>query len=163
LYKQGGTVDLKTTDVKEVLPLRELLAKTAGISFLVLELKDDQGKLVSHNVYWMSPHHDFKGLRQMSGASVEVKILGSEIVGSDKKWRIQLTNTSHQLAFFLNPQLIREGKEVLPSFWSDNYFSLMAGESRTVTVSCPRAELGAVDPDLRLEGWNLEAQTIPHL
>jgi hypothetical protein len=163
LYENSGTLDLKTTDVKEVLPLRAVLAKTTGISFLLLELKDEQGRLISHNVYWMSPKHDFKGLRQMPGASVEVRVLGSERVGSDKKWRLQFTNTSHRLAFFLNPQMIKQGEEVLPSFWSDNYFSLGAGESTTVTVACPVAELGATDPDLRLEGWNLEAQTLLHL
>jgi hypothetical protein len=163
LYLQRGVVDAETTDVKEVLSLRGVLAKTAGISFLVLEVKDDQGKLLSQNVYWMSPHHDFKALRTMPGSHVEIKVLGSQTSGSDKKWIFQMTNSSHQLAFFLNPQLIKQGEEVLPSFWSDNYFSLMAGESRTVTVTCPTAELGSVDPDLRLEGWNLEAKTISHL
>ncbi len=44
LYKHSGTVDLHATDVKEVLPLRALLSKTTGISFLVLELKDAGGK-----------------------------------------------------------------------------------------------------------------------
>ncbi len=157
LYQQSGVVDLKTTEAKEILSLHDLLARTTGISFLVLELKDEQGKPISHNVYWMSPGHDFKGLRQMPGSHVQVRVLGSEQAGSDKKWTVQLTNDSHQLAFFLNPQLIKQGEEVLPSFWSDNYFSLMAGESRTVTVSCPTAQLGGLDPEIRLEGWNVNA------
>jgi Exo-beta-D-glucosaminidase Ig-fold domain/Glycosyl hydrolases family 2/Glycosyl hydrolases family 2, TIM barrel domain/Beta-galactosidase jelly roll domain len=163
LYKQNGTVSLNTTDVKEILPLRAVLQKATGISFLVLELKDGGGKSISHNVYWMSPKHDFKGLRQMPKATVNVKVLRSERSGSDNSWTLQFTNSSRQLAFFLNPQLIKQGEEVLPSFWSDNYFSLPAGESATVTVSCPVTELGGIAPELRLEGWNLEGQTMSSL
>ncbi len=120
-------------------------------------------RLLSHNVYWMSPHHDFKGLREMPRAQVEVKVVSAETTGNDPLWTLQFTNTSRQLAFFINPQLMKGEEEVLPSFWSDNYFSLAAGETRTVTVSCPAAELGATLPALRVDGWNLEEQTIPHL
>jgi hypothetical protein len=163
LYKQDGTVNLGTTDVKEVLPLRAILAKATGISFLVLELKDGAGKTISHNVYWMSPKHDFKGLRDMSKVKVDMKLVKIERSGSDNIYTLQFTNGSRQLAFFLNPQLIKQGEELLPSFWSDNYFSLAAGESTTVTVSCPVAELGGSAPEFRLEGWNLEEQTMRHL
>jgi hypothetical protein len=163
LYKSSGVAALGTTDVKQVLPLGALLRKTAGISFVVLELKDEQGKTISHNVYWMSPRHDFKGLRQMARATVDMKILKAEQSGSDRVWTLRFTNTSRQLAFFLNPQLTKEGEEVMPSFWSDNYFSLASGESSTVTVSCPAAELGSVEPGLRLEGWNLEGKSLLHL
>ncbi len=67
------------------------------------------------------------------------------------------TNTTPRLAFFLNPQVIRDGEEVLPSYWSDNYFSIPARGSVTVRVSCPAGST----PQLRLEGWNIAATTRP--
>ena len=158
LYKQQGTVSLDTTDVREVLPLTEILRKTSGISFVVLSLKDGQGRQLSHNVYWLSPGHDFKGLKQMPAAQVAVKVLKEEKTKTEQVWTLQFRNGSGQLAFFLNPQLIRGGEEVLPSFWSDNYFSLSAGEVRTVKVSCPLAGKTGGKTSLRLEGWNVIEQ-----
>jgi Ig-like domain-containing protein len=146
------------TDVKEVLPLAAVLRKTAGITFVMLRLKDGQGRTVSHNVYWMAPRHDFTGLRQMPGAKVDVKLLKTEDSRSDRMWTLQLSNVSGQLAFFLNPQVIRKGEEVLPSFWSDNYFSIPAHGTVTVTVSCPLSEVQDGKEGLRVEGWNLEKQ-----
>jgi hypothetical protein len=75
-------------------------------------------------------------------------------------WTIRFTNVSSGLAFFLNPQIIATGEEVLPSYWSDNYFSIPAGQSITVRVSCPTAALAGNAPQLRLEGWNIRPETL---
>jgi hypothetical protein len=75
-------------------------------------------------------------------------------------WKIRFTNRGPRLAFFLNPQVIAGGEEVLPSYWSDNYFSIPAGETLGVTVSCPTAVLGGQQPQLRLEGWNIRSENI---
>jgi hypothetical protein len=159
LYRQEGRAGLDTTDVKEVLSLRDVLRKATGISFVSLSLRDAAGKLLSQNVYWMSPGHDFTGLRSMPVAQVDIKVLAKVVKEGYVYRTVQLTNVSKQLAFFLNPQIINDGEEVLPSFWSDNYFSIPAGQSVTVKVGCPAALTGPV-PELRLEGWNIPAQTL---
>jgi hypothetical protein len=51
-------------------------------------------------------------------------------------------------------------EEVLPSFWSANYFSLAPGESVTITVGCPPAKLNGGLPVLKVEGWNIEESEI---
>jgi Exo-beta-D-glucosaminidase Ig-fold domain/Glycosyl hydrolases family 2/Glycosyl hydrolases family 2, TIM barrel domain/Glycosyl hydrolases family 2, sugar binding domain len=155
LYRSTGRASLDTTDVKEVLSLKDVLRTTSGISFVSLSLRDGTGKVHSQNVYWMSPGHDFAGLRQMPAAVVQVKVLGTEKKADNITWTIQFSNDSHQLAFFLNPQVIKDGEEVLPSYWSDNYFSIPAGKAVTVTVSCPGDALKGGSPQLRLEGWNI--------
>jgi hypothetical protein len=66
---------------------------------------------------------------------------------------------SSQLAFFLNPQVISNGEEIMTGYWSDNYFSIPKGQSVTVKVRCPVALTGAA-PELRLEGWNIPATTL---
>ena len=44
------------------------------------------------------------------------------------------------------------GERVLPAFYDDNYFSLLPGERRTVSI-----EVGTAAPlKLRTEGWNVE-------
>jgi hypothetical protein len=159
LYKQQGHASLDTTDTREVLSLKETLQKTTGISFVLLRLKDGQGRMLSQNVYWMSPGHDFADLRQMPSAHVQAKVLASEKKDGYAVWTLQFNNVSSQLAFFLNPQIIKGGEEVLPSYWSDNYFSIPAGNRVTVKVSCPVAELSGAIPQLRLEGWNITAES----
>jgi hypothetical protein len=48
------------------------------------------------------------------------------------------------------------GKEVLPSFWSESYFTLAPYESTTITVTCPLASLGNSARSLKVSGWNVE-------
>lgn len=160
LFKQQGVASLDTTDVREVLSLAEELRKIRGISFVSLRLKDSEGKPISHNVYWMSPGHDFTTLRQMPSAQVQVNVIKTEKKKAYTSWTLQCTNVSRQLAFFLNPQVIKEGEEVLPSYWSDNYFSIPAGKTVSLTVDCPTAALTGAQPQLRLEGWNITAQDL---
>src|ERR1700722_5104700 len=159
LFKQKGQISLDTTDVKEVLSLRDILSRTEGVSFVLLSLKDQTGKTLSQNTYWISPGHDFADLRAMPSATVRTTVTGMRQQGAFTEWTVQFTNTSQRLAFFLNPQVIRDGEEVLPSYWADNYFSIPGGESITVKVSCPAAELTGAVPQLRLEGWNIAPTT----
>ncbi|MDR3714618.1 MAG: glycoside hydrolase family 2 TIM barrel-domain containing protein [Puia sp.] len=166
LYKKEGGVNLDTTDVKPILSLRDLLRQTKGISFVSLRLKDANGAVVSRNIYWMSPGHDFRSLHQLSSTSVRVKVLRTVKTLQNREWTVRFSNVSEKLAFFINPQVIKgDREEILPSYWSGNYFSLSPGESVTVTVSCPEAVLGGEGaagskPSLRLktEGWNVGEQ-----
>jgi hypothetical protein len=64
------------------------------------------------------------------------------------------------MAFFIRPQIVVNGEEVLPSFWSGNYFTLAPSESTTVTVSCPFQKLGVATPVLKVSGWNVEAREL---
>jgi exo-1,4-beta-D-glucosaminidase len=160
LFRQQGRAALDTTDTREVLSLKDVLQKTTGVSFVILHLSDERGKTLSQNVYWMSPGHDFADLRSMPSSSVRATVLAAEKKDGYDSWTIRFSNTAVRLAFFLNPQIIAGGEEVLPSYWSDNYFSLPAGQSLTVTVSCPTAVLAGRTPQLRLEGWNIRSENM---
>jgi exo-1,4-beta-D-glucosaminidase len=163
LFKQKGRVSMDTTDVKEVISLRDILRQTSGISFVLLSLKDQSGATISTNVYWLSPGHDFADLRAMPSATVRTTVIATKKEGAFTEWTIQFTNTASRLAFFLNPQVIgSDGDETLPSYWSDNYFSIPAGQSVTVKVSCPALRTPQPQiPQLRLEGWNIRPTIQP--
>jgi hypothetical protein len=55
---------------------------------------------------------------------------------------------------------MRNTEEVMPSYWTGNYFSLAPHESTIVSVSAPVAKLGNQTPTVLLEGWNLDKQVI---
>ena len=42
------------TDTREVMSLARALSDAKGVRFVVLNLKDNNGHVVSHNVYWLS-------------------------------------------------------------------------------------------------------------
>ncbi|SDG06123.1 glycoside hydrolase family 2 protein [Mucilaginibacter gossypii] len=155
-----GNVGLAQTGVKEVIQLKDALAATKGVSFVVLNLTNAAGKTVSHNVYWLSATDDFKSLNDMKHAQVQGKVIKAEKGLSENKWTMQFTNNSNQLAFFVRPQLMKNGEEVMPSYWTGNYFSLAPHERIIVSVSAPVAKLGAAKSTVLLEGWNLDKQVI---
>jgi hypothetical protein len=160
LFSENKTINLSATDVKESVSLSNILSNEKGISFVVLNLKNSFGKTISQNTYWFSPEHNFKSLKEMPAAKVNVKILKTEKGKNETKWTLQFTNSTKQIAFFINPQIINRGKEILPSFWSDNYFSLSPNESATVNVSIPNALIKEGKPELALSAWNVEKEKI---
>ena len=161
LFDKSASLSMDTTDVREIFPLGAALASAPGVSFVVLELTSSAGAVVSRNTYWVAPGHDFTALSGMSPAHVEATVLSSALAGSERRYTIRFHNVSGQLAFFVNPQIFRGGSEVMPSFWSDNYFSLTAGSSTTVTVSVPVS--GSGDLSLVIDGWNVKTTTYEKL
>ena len=145
---------------QSVIKLKGALASIKGVSFVVLNLKNTAGKVISHNVYWMAPDNDFTSFNKMKRTQVVAKVLKGTKGISDNKWTVQLSNNSSQIAFFVRPQLMKNGEEVMPSYWSANYFTLAPHESITVTVSAPVAKLGSATPTILIEGWNIDKQTL---
>jgi hypothetical protein len=130
------------------------------VNFVVLYLKTNTGRVLSHNVYWLSGDGDYKALNEMQKISVQAKVLSTTKGKSETRWTIQITNITNKLAFFIRPQLISDGNEVLPSFWSGSYFTLSPSETTTVTVSSPAAILTGKKPVIKISGWNVNQQEL---
>ncbi len=156
------------------LPAPEGLSTTY---FLKLELHDAAGKLVSDNFYWLStkpdvldwagrsdtvytPQKDFgdlTGLNNLPKARVTItKSIHSN--GSNQWMTVSMVNNSNSVAFMVHPHLTRGngGDDVVPVFWSDNYFSLLPGEKKSVTAQFDSSSLAGAVPKLVMDGWNLE-------
>jgi exo-1,4-beta-D-glucosaminidase len=158
LLHQATKLNLDITTAKEVLPLASTLAKADGVVFVVLKLIDSNGKLISQNIYWLQPAHDYTSLSRMKPSGVQVKLISTLKEKSGFRYILQFSNPSSQLAFFINPQLKINDEEIMPSFWSNNYFSLASHEAIMVTVSCPFAALDGHQPLLVTSGWNVPKQ-----
>ncbi len=157
---KADEVKLDSAGTKEVIPLKEILADIKGMVFVVLNLKNAGGKVISHNVYWLSSNSNFRPLNKMPGTKLETKVLSSEKGKSDDKWTLQITNNSDKIAFFVRPQLISNGDEVMPSYWTNNYFTLAPHEHVTLSVTAPIAKLEKGTPTVLVEGWNVEKKTV---
>ena len=69
-----------------------------------------------------------------------------------------IENPGKALAFFIQLSITRgkDGEPIAPSLWSENYFSLMPGETKEVKVVIEKELTGKSAPHLKVEGWNIE-------
>jgi hypothetical protein len=155
-----NNIGLADEGTQRVIKLKDALADAKGVSFVVLNLINAAGKTVSHNVYWMAPKNDLTELNNLAATRVDVKVLKAEKGIAENTWTLQFTNNTDKLAFFVRPQLMKNGEEIMPSYWTSNYFTLAPHESTTASVSVPVAKLGGVQPTVLVEGWNLEKQVV---
>jgi hypothetical protein len=160
LFHEERKINLSATEVKETASLSSVLSGTKGVNFVVLNLKNNVGNTVSHNVYWISNDRDFKSLNEMQKTTLDTKVLSSVKGKSENSWKIQITNSTKKLAFFIRPQLMAGGEEILPSYWNANYFTLAPSETATVSVSCPAVKLKDKNPVLKISGWNVNEREI---
>jgi beta-galactosidase/beta-glucuronidase len=160
IFQDTATVSLDSTDVKQTVSLSKVLANVDEVRIVVLNLKDQDGHILSKNTYWLSANDDYSAMNSMPDAEVQTQIVNVRQSKADKTWTLKFTNNSKRLAFFINPQILDGGEEVLPSFWSANYFSLTPGESVTVTVRVPLANLKDQKQQILVGGWNLKKQMI---
>ncbi len=159
-YKKTVKLDLKESDVQEPFSLNEVLTKTRGVKFVVLNLKDEKGEVVSHNVYWVEGNDDFKALNNLATTHIEATVVKKEKNQTETIWKLEIKNSTSKLAFFIRPQLMAGGEEVLPSLWSKGYFSLAPGESTSISVSISSNQLKEIEPEIQISGWNVAAQQI---
>jgi len=144
------------------LPLAHLFEQAPGEPVLVrLTLTDSGGKEVSTNFYWLAgKEEDMRKLNALPQARIATKLTIS-MDGDEKVVTAVLTNQGAQAAIELKltVEKAQGGERILPAYYSDNYVSLLPGESRTVTIHYPAAAAKDV-PVLGLRGYNLRQSVL---
>ena len=75
LFSEEAYFSMAPSEVKETTSLESILEKIKGVAFVVLNLKDSDGKIISHNVYWLSGDENYKTMNDMPETSVKVSVL----------------------------------------------------------------------------------------
>ena len=72
-------------------------------------------------------------------------------------------NPSSSLAFMVHLRVAqaRDGEDVVPIFWDDNYFSLLPGEKREVSARFESAKARSGNLVLTVDGWNVATASSP--
>jgi Exo-beta-D-glucosaminidase Ig-fold domain len=128
------------------------------VHFVELELRDSRGQPVSRNFYWRaSPQRpdDFLDLRQLGRVALDATVARRD-AGGRCLLRVTLANPSKDVALMAHVQLRgqRSGQRILPVYYTDNYVSLLPGESAPIDVEAEEAALGGDTPLVVLDGWN---------
>ena len=75
-----------------------------------------------------------------------------EVKKADEGYEVTLTNPSEVLAYQNILKALDEKGQLIPAvLWSDNFFALTPGESRTVRCTLPK---GVGEAQIAFEGWN---------
>lgn len=159
-WENEREVDMGANSCEEVLesikrPLEEL------IYFVKLELRDNLGNPISSNFYWRSSINDFTGLRALPSVDLDVSTK-TEAGENECVVHVFMENPTEDLAFFIEVSLLdNEGKEeILPTFWSSNYFSILPGENKKIDAAFDPEDLDGARPLLKVDGWNMEEEGI---
>jgi beta-mannosidase len=126
------------------------------VHFVKLELLNAAGKVVSSNFYWHETNRDdLTALDSIPDVTLDAQAARHDRAGK-VLLDVTLTNPTPQIAVMAHLQLrnARTNQRVLPVFYSDNYVSLLPGESKVITVEAPSAQLGADQPLVAVDGWN---------
>jgi len=137
-------------------------AYDTALFFIKLNLLDSGGKLVSTNFYWQQVAQDqFDGLQALPAVTLDAE--GSARTEGDKTFiTVKLSNNTSHVALLSHLQLHQKksGKRVLPVFYSDNYLSLAASESTTVTIEAATKNLEGDEPLVEVDGYNVDVKTV---
>lgn len=151
--------------------------------FLDLRLTDSTGNEISNNFYWLSTipdvqgtkdevevskgwwgikaepksFADFKDLEKLPIVKIE-REFNIATNGSEKTAKVKLKNIGSHLAFQIHLAITngKSGDEINPTYWEDNYISLLPGEERELTAVFTSNELDNSNVSLKVEGWNIE-------
>jgi len=146
-----------------------------SVYFVKLDLRDRAGKTLSSNFYWLSSkppvfewnwttyvrteEHSYSDLRMLDSlprVKLDVSANRKNIDGKPGV-SVQLRNPSAHLAFQVRLSVRnKNGGEVLPVFWSDNYIELMPGETKTLTGRYRAGTKLGSGAKLEIGGWNIQ-------
>jgi hypothetical protein len=129
-------------------------------TFLDVRLLDKNQKILSDNLYWLPDSiGNYSGLQTMKKAFTKAEV--RKIY--EGKIEVIINNPANgPIAFFNRLSLVDDQtkKRVLPVFYSDNYFSVLPDEKKTIIVEySPSIVKGKVS--VSLSGWNVAEKYFP--
>lgn len=147
----------RTTKVAQI----DVSARISPLYFVKLDLLSANGALLSTNFYWKNvAQEDFTDLSQLPTALLEVTA-SSRVSGKSTVMDVTIHNGTGHVALMTHLQVHRKGTgaRVLPVFYSDNYISLVPGESRSVHIDMATEDLHGEAALLLVDGFNVEVKS----
>jgi exo-1,4-beta-D-glucosaminidase len=154
----------------------------AGAYFARLILRDASDRPLSDNFYWLSTKRDELAWEQTKGTAYTPQSAWADLTGLNRlapveltvdpkveregareRVRVRLRNPGSGVAFlvWLRVTKGKDGEDVTPILWNDNYVSLLPGETREISASYEAAARGSAPAAVAVEGWNVAATSIP--
>ena len=177
--RTADKVDVASGGAAQAMTLPRI-AWDSRVFFVRCQLFDRAGNVIGENVYWQSRQLDDVGdprndaafeLKQVSWADmtalnymtrVPLEVTARRVSGLDEdRIAIRLHNPSKQVGFFERAEIMstRDGDEILPIEYSDNYVTVFPGETVELQGVVPTQ---GVDANwVRVTGYNTPPVVVP--
>jgi beta-mannosidase len=170
IYSFDGTLDSQETYPVAQVPGSstiqaaqiEVSARISPVYFIKLELSDASGQLLSSNFYWQHVAQDqFEGLMNLPAVTLDAEAI-AHADGNKTVVSVTLHNNTSHVALLSHLQLHQKksGRRVLPVFYSDNYISLVPGDSSTVSIEAATKDLQGDLPLIEVDGYNVDVKPV---
>jgi hypothetical protein len=137
------------------------LLSSEGMVLVNLELRNSSSEVVSRNFYWLGAENAaYRRLNRIPLASLSATAKSAR-TGDTIRVQVELRNTGATVALANKLTLLNatDGSRILPAYYTDNYLSLLPGESRQIEIEYPaKSSIGRAQ--LALRGWNLARQIV---
>ena len=130
-----------------------------GMALVRLDATGADGAPLSTNFYWQAANDaQYRALGALATVPLRATAT-SRVQGDEAVTTVTLANVSATPAIEAKLTVFdADGRQVLPAYFSDNYVSLLPGESRAVEVRYPAAR--AAGAKVTLRGWNVAPAAI---
>ncbi len=156
IWFRTDTINIGADMYRELFSIHQGL-KLTPTYFVKLELKRNDGCLLSENIYWLSPgkQPDFSFLGKLEPVKLKISA-NNEEKGKEYQITVKLSNQTGKLSFFNRLVITKgeKGEEVLPAFWDSNFITLFPGEEKTVRATIAKEDLSGEVPYIRIDGNN---------
>jgi beta-mannosidase len=170
IYRFDGTLDSQKTYPIAQAPGSstitaaqiEVSARISPLYFIKLDLTDASSNVLSSNFYWQHVAQDqFEGLMNLPTVMLDAEASARPEVEKTIV-TVTLHNDTSHVALLAHLQLHQKksGRRVLPVFYSDNYISLVPGESSTVSIEAATKDLQGDLPLIELDGYNVDVKPV---
>ena len=136
----------------------DILFQKYPMLLVSLRLTDKSGALVSENFYWRGKDAAaYQAMNAMLPVSLDLGLSAVADDGRDKVLTVTIKNASTTPALAAKLTIVdAKGTRILPALYSDNYVSLLGGETKTVNIRYPATV--TAPPRVTLRGWNVVAK-----
>jgi len=182
LYSKNVSVSVGADGKTEAFKI-DFPDKLSRTYFLSLKLLDDKEIEISNNFYWLSTTQDIQGtkkeVRTEKGWGIlkadpksfadfsslnnlpKVKVDAKYDVvknGKESIVTVHLKNVGKHLAFQIHLALTKgeHGDEISPTYWGDNYISILPGETKEISAQFSNDDLEESKLSLKIDGWNID-------
>jgi exo-1,4-beta-D-glucosaminidase len=180
LFDESREVDLPAGSLTTALALPGVgsggeLALDGSLYFVEARLSRPGGEPLTRSLYWLSTvedeldwdastwfytptrrYADLTALATLPQVELDVEHRFEE-TGEGRELVVDLSNASDRIAFFVELAVVgsASGRLAAPILWSDNYVSLLPGESRRVSAEIPAHALDGETPRFVYSGVNV--------
>lgn len=137
----------------------ESIQKVEGC-FMQMRLINKKQEVLSENFYWLPDENGtFKGIQNMAKANIQIK--AEQLDKGKLNVSLKNNNLNNPVAFFCRIALINTetGKRILPTFFSDNYISIVPGKEKSIILEFD-SEIEPSNLNVRVKGWNVKQQDV---